>query len=60
MRNNYRPYELQRVKKAAIIINKRDLYRLTENAGPRNSSASKVIKESDGSLIHSQMCQLER
>ena len=48
------------MEKAARIGNSRSLFRLIRDTGPRRPGVSEIIKESDGSLIHSQGRRLER
>lgn len=48
-------YEME---KTLAIGNSNNLYRIYGNTGPRRSSPSNVIKESNSTLIHSQQRQL--
>ena len=48
------------MEKAAAIGDSRRLFRLIRDTGPRKPHVSELIKESDGSWIHSQDRRLER
>lgn len=52
------------MEKAAVVSDSRNLCRLIRNINPRKSSASEVINESDGTLIHSHehrfVCSIEQ